>query len=76
MWYDKKDKPDDFELASCPVCKTTFGRRNLSIVYKAHCYECRASYTWYPLKDKPKAVLDKDEERRRCGCLSCEAKNH
>jgi len=73
VWYSNEDKDlNNIEQAHCPVCKTAFGRRDLAVVYKAHCYECRATFIWFPWKVEPKATLDKDEERKRCGCDSCE----
>jgi len=79
VWYSPDNEPkdknfDNLEQASCPVCKVAFGKRDLGEIYTAHCYECRATFTWFPWKLEPRAVLDKDEERKRCGCSSCEAK--
>jgi len=74
--FNKQRPHADFETAQCPVCRFVFGRRDTSAIYKAHCSECRVTFWWKPWAEKPTALLDRDAERRKCGCLSCEAKGH
>lgn len=71
MWKDKSRPDEDFETASCPVCRAIFGHRDKTLVFKGHCRECKTTFWWKPWAVKPSAVLDRDEKKGRCGCASC-----
>lgn len=54
----------------CPVCRTLLGSKYNSEFYTAHCNECKTTFTWWPKKHTPKALLDKDR-KERCKCGRC-----
>lgn len=70
MW-NKHYPHDETEPAKCPVCRTILGTRDKNIIFKAHCVECRATFRWQRGDERPSVVMDRDAERRRCGCLGC-----
>lgn len=53
---------------NCPVCEADFGYRDKKTLFKAHCNECRATFWFYPGKEKPAVTMDADERRKHCGC--------
>lgn len=62
----------DFETAVCLVCRTVFGRRDKTVLYKAHCDECRATYWFKPGSDRPNVVMDSFKpDRGYCTAQGC-----
>ena len=59
--------------AMCPVCQFVLGRISPAQIESLHCVECQATVWFYPDKRKPKMILDKEQERKSCGCASCKA---
>jgi hypothetical protein len=55
----------------CPVCRKSLGRRVIDELYKEHCEDCKATYTFYPNVEVPTAELD-CKEVKKCGCGRCE----
>ncbi len=71
MW--NKEYYHSYEV-HCPVCKAYLGVRDPQILFSGHCSECKAIYYWKPWETDPIASLDKDLERKRCGCVNCKGK--
>lgn len=68
--FSRNRPDDDFEPTQCPVCKTIFGRRDKTTIFKAHCKECRATFYFKPWTDTPSVIMDRDAELK-CGCGRC-----
>jgi len=58
------------EKLYCPVCKEFLGTRSRELFFTANCEECKATYTWWPKTDRPKAVLNRHKDKK-CGCDRC-----
>ena len=70
--FSRNRPDDDFEPTQCPVCRTLFGQRAKTKIFKAHCNECRATYWWKPWAERPNAVLDSaPKERKYCDKSGC-----
>lgn len=74
MPWNKQYKHD--EPVFCPVCKTKLGQRKLDVIYRVHCEECKATFTWEPGSTLPNAMIDSTIRKPDiCGCPSCKLRD-
>lgn len=71
MFSRARPEPDT-EVAQCPVCRGILGKRDKTVIFKAHCPECRATFWWKSWADKPSVVLDSYKPNKGyCGPSGC-----
>lgn len=71
MWRERdEEEKRKLEPTRCPVCKAVLGKRDIEMIFAAHCEECKAVFYWRPWAEIPTVTLDRNAPVR-CGCGGC-----
>ena len=69
--FGKTPKTLSRRTERCPVCTAKFGSRYFNEKKAWKCLECRATFTYLPLKLKPEALTDRQADQI-CRCQRCQ----